>query len=286
MKRSAAFVFALAGMTLLASSAAASEKPTGGRPRPERPTLASMQSAKGAQQALRQRRLASGPDSFGISCCQILQIPASSFVSVSGATPVNDDVDGYSYVTAFGTTTDDLMATVTLPTGAHLVFMDLYFDDTNVADELQVTLYRLFGGNNGAGGTGAAGFSLVGEVDSFGSGGQDYSVASLDQTVLNDVAYNADAGQYTVYVYFPAADGTLKFKGVDLWWERQLSPAPVTATFPDVPTGDGGFQYVEALVAAGITGGCGGGNYCPDNPVTRRQMAVFISKALGLYWPY
>jgi hypothetical protein len=36
------------------------------------------------------------------------------------------------------------------------------------------------------------------------------------------------------------------------------------------------------LAASGITGGCGGGNFCPDNPVTRRQMAIFLSKALGL----
>ena len=158
MRRSAAFVsaFALAGVTFFASSAAASEKPTGGRPRPVRPTLASMQSAKAAQQAAHQRRLAADPDSFGLSCCQILQIPASSFVSVSGATPVNDDLDGYSYVSSFGPTNDDLMATVTLPTGAHLVYMDLYFDDTNVANELAVTLYRLSGGNFGLGGTGAA----------------------------------------------------------------------------------------------------------------------------------
>ncbi len=49
---------------------------------------------------------------------------------------------------------------------------------------------------------------------------------------------------------------------------------------------DFGFQYVEALVASGITGGCGSGSYCPDNPVTRRQMAIFLAKALGLHWPY
>jgi hypothetical protein len=36
--------------------------------------------------------------------------------------------------------------------------------------------------------------------------------------------------------------------------------------------------WVEALSAAGITGGCGGGNYCPTNPVTRQQMAVFLLK--------
>jgi len=52
-----------------------------------------------------------------------------------------------------------------------------------------------------------------------------------------------------------------------------------------VPTGHPFFQFIEALAAAGITGGCGNGNYCPDNPVTRGQMAVFLAKALGLHWP-
>jgi hypothetical protein len=65
-----------------------------------------------------------------------------------------------------------------------------------------------------------------------------------------------------------------------------MSPAPATATFPnDVPTSHPFFRYVEALYASGITAGCGTG-YCPDNPVTRGQMAVFLTKALGLYWPW
>lgn len=78
--------------------------------------------------------------------------------------------------------------------------------------------------------------------------------------------------------------GTQKFTGLVFGYQLQVSPAPATATFPDVPTSDFGFQYIEALVASGITGGCGGGNYCPDQPVTRRQMAIFLAKALGLQW--
>jgi hypothetical protein len=51
-----------------------------------------------------------------------------------------------------------------------------------------------------------------------------------------------------------------------------------------VPTTHPFFQFVEALVASGITAGCGGGNYCPDAALTRGQMAVFLSKALGLHF--
>ncbi|MGE5412566.1 MAG: S-layer homology domain-containing protein, partial [Syntrophomonadaceae bacterium] len=64
-------------------------------------------------------------------------------------------------------------------------------------------------------------------------------------------------------------------------------PAPLTPTFGDVPASHPFFQYIEALAASGITGGCGGGNYCPNNPNTRGQMAVFLTKtfSLVLYGP-
>src|SRR5262249_40435624 len=63
-----------------------------------------------------------------------------------------------------------------------------------------------------------------------------------------------------------------------------VSPAPATATFNDVPTDHPFFRYIEALHASGITGGCSASPllYCPDNPVTRGQVAVFLAKALGL----
>jgi hypothetical protein len=83
-----------------------------------------------------------------------------------------------------------------------------------------------------------------------------------------------------------ASSPNLQFFGtVEVWWKRTVSPAPGFATFNDVPTTDPAFQYVEALASSGVSAGCGGGNFCPDLPVTRRQMAVFLAKALGLHWP-
>ena len=80
--------------------------------------------------------------------------------------------------------------------------------------------------------------------------------------------------------------------GVEMQWTTlrvkyrlQVSPAPGTASFNDVPLGHPQRQFIEALSASGITGGCGGGNYCPDQPVTRGQMAVFLAAALGLHFP-
>ncbi len=56
-------------------------------------------------------------------------------------------------------------------------------------------------------------------------------------------------------------------------------PPPCTGVFSDVPCPSTFADWIEALAAEGITGGCGGGNYCPQNPVRRDQMAVFLLKA-------
>ena len=37
---------------------------------------------------------------------------------------------------------------------------------------------------------------------------------------------------------------------------------------------------IRALAAAGITSGCGNGDFCPDDPVTRAQMASFLIRAI------
>ncbi len=38
--------------------------------------------------------------------------------------------------------------------------------------------------------------------------------------------------------------------------------------------------WIEQFARDGVTGGCGGGNYCPGTAVTRDQMAVFIERAM------
>jgi hypothetical protein len=55
-----------------------------------------------------------------------------------------------------------------------------------------------------------------------------------------------------------------------------VPPPCVTAKFSDVPCSDPLAPWVNELVARGVTAGCGGGLYCPNNPVTREQMAVFL----------
>ena len=41
-------------------------------------------------------------------------------------------------------------------------------------------------------------------------------------------------------------------------------------------------DWIEALKNDGITSGCGAGIYCPENSVTRDQMAVFLVRTFNL----
>jgi trimeric autotransporter adhesin len=52
--------------------------------------------------------------------------------------------------------------------------------------------------------------------------------------------------------------------------------------FGDVPTDYWAAAFIKQLVAEGITVGCGNGNYCPEAPLTRAEMAVFLVRTFGL----
>ena len=54
-------------------------------------------------------------------------------------------------------------------------------------------------------------------------------------------------------------------------------------SFSDVPPSHPFYYDIQAVAEAGVTTGCGGGKYCPDDNVTRGQMAAFMNRlgALG-----
>jgi S-layer family protein len=59
-------------------------------------------------------------------------------------------------------------------------------------------------------------------------------------------------------------------------------PACTTPVFADVPAGSPFCRWIEELARRGVVSGCGGGNYCPQQAVTREQMGVFISLTFSL----
>ena len=55
-----------------------------------------------------------------------------------------------------------------------------------------------------------------------------------------------------------------------------------TTGFYDVPTTYWAAAWIKQLAAEGITTGCSSGNYCPEDSVTRAQMAVFLVRTFNL----
>jgi predicted extracellular nuclease len=55
--------------------------------------------------------------------------------------------------------------------------------------------------------------------------------------------------------------------------------------FLDVPSNNPFYDDIGKLAARGVTIGCGNGNYCPNDPVTREQMSALILRARGEFSP-
>ena len=106
------------------------------------------------------------------------------------------------------------------------------------------------------------------------------NMVGLDEFVDN---FN---NHYWLRLTLEAGSDATSLGAVRVYYQLQVSPPPAVATFADVPTDHPFFQFVEALAASGITAGCGGGNFCPEEPLKRKQMAAFLSIALGLHFPY
>lgn len=81
-------------------------------------------------------------------------------------------------------------------------------------------------------------------------------------------------------------EGTVTRRAMAAFLERvkrasNWAPPAAVGRFDDVPVADAFAPWVEALATDGITSGCSAtpSLFCPDNPVTRGQMAVFILRA-------
>ncbi len=61
-----------------------------------------------------------------------------------------------------------------------------------------------------------------------------------------------------------------------------LPPVGTSTGFIDVPATYWAASWIKQLAVEGITGGCGNGNYCPEAPVTRAEMAVMLIRTFSL----
>lgn len=165
-------------------------------------------------------------------------------------------------------------ATAHVPSGALLTYLELDYCNMSAADHVTLSLFRCtYLG---------ASCTTLSTLDS-DSGSSVCGYVSADLT-----GQGVTMDNFSDELVLSAATGATyatQLLGAFIGYQLQLSPAPATATFSDVPTTHPYFRAIEALAAAGITGGCGNGNYCPNQNVTRGEMAVFLARALGLHFP-
>jgi hypothetical protein len=220
-------------------------------------------------------------EEFGITDTSYHYISAEEFQETSRPFPGSYIVRSDGFWSRGNSWAYYFVAPLRLPAGALVDGYVIIYDDSDASRELSLELYRYW-----VGGFGATGSSQIGSTfTSSGTPGVRSTWIDLDPDIT--IRYQISASNTTQsYRFNLTLDLTpdLRFRGIIVHWKRQVSAAPATATFGDVPTGHPFFPFVEALVASGITAGCGGGNFCPDDPLTRGQMAVFLSAALGLHW--
>jgi len=216
----------------------------------------------------------SAPQTYGTSDSVVYTLWSTDFTLLPDGTSAEGMANGSNGARRCGNANCIFVANAHLPAGAMISGAELEACDASATGQVAfVVLHGVAPGQNieflsvpsGTGGPDTPGCAL-------------FPVLTLPTVVVNST------GTYAVDVNLPA-DAALSFNAVRLIYNLQVSPAPATATFGDVPTSHPFFQFIEALASAGITGGCGSGNYCPDAPLTRGQMAVFLAKALGLHFP-
>jgi hypothetical protein len=107
-----------------------------------------------------------------------------------------------------------------------------------------------------------------------------WAAAWIEQLAADGITAGCGAGNYC-----PESAVTRAQMAVFLLRAKNgagYNPPAASGVFSDVPTEHWAAAWIEQLAAEGITSGCGNGNYCPENPVTRAQMAVFLVRAFNL----
>jgi len=228
-----------------------------------------------------------GPDTYGTTSTSYIEIPAEAFLPTESTYDYHTGSNG-RYSNSCGGF-NCLAAPLHLPSGAKIVYLELDFLDVDAANHVNgsLTVCDYKGENctiHPTAGAGPPDCRLPGQIcsgDAFASGASSQGAdMSADGVVVNNFlsSYRLNAG---------AGGSTTQIAGMIIGYVLQVSPAPAAADFNDVPTSHPFFQFIEALYHSGITGGCQAVPllYCPDAPLTRGQMAVFLAKGLGLQFP-
>lgn len=215
------------------------------------------------------------PD-FGTVGTTYKQYSAMAFVSIDSSQNYSypyPPYDGQVLRTTTSGTIIPFAVNLDLPQGAHVTYLELDgCDNTGGSGWVQGSLVA-------AGFTGNVSYAAP-FLASDGSGCNYWSEDISSANVVIDNFLN----HYWLLGYVAASGSfNIGLAGMIVGYQLQIPSPPGTPDFTDVPASSPQYKFIEALYHAGVTAGCGGGNYCPDSPLTRGQMAVFLAKALGLW---
>ncbi len=214
------------------------------------------------------------PNTYGTTSDVVYTVWASEFQIVTNGVNAEGTQDGNTGGRRCATGSCIFLGAAHLPNGAAIKSIELEACDNSATSGVAYALFRAV-----SPGQTVEALSIPTETGAAETPGCAlFPTPTIPHTVDNAT------GAYVPDIVI-GADPNVSFSAVRIRYNLQVSAGPVTPTFNDVPTGHPQYQFIEALVAAGITAGCGAGNYCPDATLTRGQMAVFLSKALGLHFP-
>ncbi len=114
-------------------------------------------------------------------------------------------------------------------------------------------------------------------------GAADFAAAFIEQLFADGITGGCGGGNYC-----PNDNVTRAQMAVFLLrakYGADYSPPAAIGVFADVPPGSFADAFIEQLAAEGITSGCGGGNFCPNDSINRAQMAVFMVRTFNLTPP-
>jgi hypothetical protein len=223
----------------------------------------------GLQPKIVSRETAEGPRTYGTTTTSALTLSASVFVPNDSSTNWTFSlVNGGQYITSGH---PFLGHGINLPEGVLVTKIELDGCDNDNAGSIRMWVAKC-----------SVGGPCI-DVESIGTQTVDTPGCGRFPLTLA-TPFTIDNLNNSYYAYVSTSGGSnASFFAVRIYYQLQLSPAPLTATFSDVSTSHPYFRAIEALAASGITTGCGGGNFCPDQNVTRGEIAKFLANALGLH---
>lgn len=213
-----------------------------------------------------------------------VRVPAAAFFPAEGgAGYFSSSLGGPRYSGDDGI---PLQAAIQLPSGARIVSLRMDFNDTDSAVSVLGSLLSCDALLQGCIQHPAAGAGPKDCLqDGFVCSGADFAAGAGSEGVdLSMDGLDVDNVKQSYSLVAITATNLGGIAGMLVGYVLQVSPPPPLASFDDVPTDHPFFKFIEALTASGITAGCDTNppRFCPDQPLTRGQMAVFLAVGLGL----